>query len=201
MDLLKVLVGAALLSVTQGCAFTTWYAPLEPVAVRGPSLGESRVCLGVVADRRERVRVGVKKNSFGVVTADVWAMTDVVWILRESLQAGLSSSSRCADGAPPAGAWRIEAELVRWLAEPAAKFFSAAVHGEAAIRLQVTAPDGAVYHREFVGHGVMSTRVLNELDFEIALRAALRDALEAALVELAGLVTGRTQVAAADGAR
>ena len=172
-----------------GCAFTTWevQVPATPVGVRQSAAAE--VVIREVSDKRPEKRVGVKKNGWGSITADVVATNDVAQALRESLAGSLQASGLqvVQQSARP---WTIDAEIQQLVAEPDMGFWTMEIFCEARVRVQVASPDGGVYRRTFVGHaskgGIM---IPDEGDYVTALHGALEDVLRqfmAALAELAG---------------
>jgi uncharacterized lipoprotein YajG len=171
-----------------GCALTTWQAQVPPVAVQARAGMAGDVVLRTMVDHRENRRIGIKKNGWGHITADVLPTTDVDGVVMQSLAGSLRASGMnvVEQSARP---WTLDGEILQFVAEPDVGAWTIDIYGEASVRVQVASPDGGVYMRTFVGHGAKGGIFIpDEADYVEVLGGALRDVIEqimAAFGELA----------------
>jgi uncharacterized lipoprotein YajG len=176
-----------------GCALTTWQAQVPPVSVQAQARLSGDVVVRSVADHRDNRRIGIKKNGWGHITADVLSTTGVDDVVLQSLANSLRASGMnvvAQSGRP----WTIDGEILQFVAEPDVGAWTIDIYAETHVRVQVAAPDGGVYLRTFVGHGEKTgIFVPSEDDYVQALYGALGDVIGqivAAVGELAAQKAG-----------
>ena len=160
-----------------GCALTTWQAQVPPVSVQAKAAMSGDIVVRSVADHRDNRRIGIKKNGWGHMTADVLSTTGVDDVVLQSLAGSLRASGMnvvSQSGRP----WTIDGEILQFVAEPDMGMWTIDIYAETHVRVQVASPDGGVYLRTFVGHGEkVGIWVPSEDDYVQALSAALGDVI------------------------
>jgi hypothetical protein len=178
---------------SSSCAFTTWRVQLPVPVVKSASPGSGRAMMGTVTDARADPRVGVKKNGFGSITANVQPTGNVAELLRSGIAQSLRDSGFDIAAEPSMkDAWRIDGRLVQLLAEPALGALTGTLHTEALLVMRVTGPDGAVYERLFAAHAEKGGIViLGESDYVTALSETLRSLVSQVIEGIRQLISAR----------
>lgn len=157
MTILPRLLLLALLSSLSGCAFSQADLDVryDPAAARVGPLSEvpsTKFALAEFEDGRiNRMRIGYKRNTLGMNTADVKTNLPVEQIVRDAVQATFEENGHVVGSD---GAVRIEGEVTQFWFDTQTNFWTVEFMGTVACKLKlVDATSGApVYESEYIGH-------------------------------------------------
>lgn len=170
---------AALLTGS-GCAFTTVnVAPPAPQALAQPPMqgrGREIALMVPFADGRPQGdRCGMKKNGFGMDTADVQCTVPPSTWMANALVHGLYTAGyrvMLNPPAPNARAVRIDGTLLQFFVEPDVGFFTFSPEADISVKLVVTSQTGLRAERVFYLKGIETSMVGTDDNFQKAAATA-----------------------------
>jgi hypothetical protein len=150
--------------------------------------------LRVVDVRPEGPHIGVKKNGYGMDSAEV-VLDDGVeaaaWVrsaLLEDLRSEGFEVVVWSDA--PGDAVLIHVELEQFFVEPENHFMTVELHAIVVFRLTVELPGGEAYARRFKGHRSSPFMLVTDGDIEPLVEVAAAEAVAAAGREICTLLAG-----------
>jgi uncharacterized lipoprotein YajG len=135
----------------------------------------------VIDSRTELLRIGVKKNIFGVETASVYPDRNVrVW-LRQRVENELRATGFNVAVRGRSDTWQLQLELLKFFVEPVLQQASVDFETDLGIRVQVTQGDVIVAERRYLTKGLAHHAGLGEKTYTPSLEEAT-DAFVARLI-------------------
>ena len=143
--------------LTAGCAFgdLTIQVP-NPTDTTGYSGGNDRVVIvPPFVDKRPRSRIGMKKNSYGMDTANVLANQDISSWLGARLGNELKAAGfRVNPPGENATATKIQGFTHQFFIEPVIQWTTVDIESDISVLIRVTRPDGLEAERRYYVKGL-----------------------------------------------
>ncbi len=184
---LLVLVGG----LTGGCAFGDLTVQLpQPGATTGYSGGNARVLIvPAFGDKRAEQRIGMKKNGYGMDTANVLASQNVSGWLGSRLGNELRSAGFQVNpqGGNP-NATKIQGFTHQLFIEPVVQWTTVDLESDIAVLIHVSRPDGLEAERRYFVKGLEQALVGLEDTYAASLRKASDDLMKRVVADVINLL-------------
>ena len=158
MSARSALLAALVVLSASGCVFINQTASLSPQAPAGlPALQRGYrevVLVGVNDARRQRDRVGVRKNGYGAETADVVSSIDPLIWLEESVAETLRRTGYSLVDNPSDESIALELNVTHLFSEVEPGFWSADWVANVRFSLEAELPDGSRHRHRIAGIAV-----------------------------------------------
>lgn len=147
--------------------------------------GRPRFSVAVPLNQTRLPRQGIKKNGYGMETADIYTDPHPEIIVFNALLFTLQKAgATISENRYP----RLELELLDFFAEPEVGFFGADVYAVADARIRVVYAPDRQYTRRIKGIGKYVTLVWPDIAYRMAIALALDDFTNKALAAIAELL-------------
>jgi uncharacterized lipoprotein YajG len=179
---MRFLVVLALLNACVGCAFESGYLRTSNPVVGSveQAQGRGQTFVVTVEDaRNDKNRIGIKKNGYGMETANIYADGSVDTWLRDSFAATLVDAGYKPASAEMPATWRMRLRVLDVFTENTPQAWDVQYGARVSVELVVTTTDGRTWARRFTGLE-MESRVI-EAKVEIPMQELLHRACQEAM--------------------